>query len=87
MNQKNAAFRALITRPGIIMCAGVYDAVSARIAEQSGFDAVYMTGNGAMASLYGIPDIGIATMSDMMMRAHLISNALSLTMFADCYNG
>lgn len=39
MNQKNAAFRALINRPGIIMCAGVYDAVSARIAEQSGFDA------------------------------------------------
>lgn len=87
MNQKNVAFRALINRPGIIMCAGVYDAVSARIAEQSGFDAVYMTGNGAMASLYGIPDIGIATMSDMLMRAHLISNAVSVPLLADCDNG
>ena len=87
MNQKNARFRELIDRPGIVVCAGVYDAISARIAEQSDFDVVYMTGNGSMASLYGLPDIGIATMSDMLMRAHQISNSVSVPMLCDCDNG
>lgn len=85
--EHNKNLRNLINKPGIVVCAGVYDAVSARIAEQSGFDAIYMTGNGAMASLYGFPDLGISTMTDMHMRAHQIANTVSVPMLCDCDNG
>lgn len=85
--EKNKNLKALIQQPGIVVCAGVYDAVSARIAQEAGFSAIYMTGNGTMASLYGFPDLGIATMTDMHMRAHQISNAISIPLLCDCDNG
>ena len=85
--QKNARFRELLKRPGALVCAGVYDCVSARIAEQTGFDAVYMTGNGAMASLLGCPDLGLGTMTNMVERAHQIAEAITVPLFCDCDNG
>ncbi len=87
MSEKNRMFQHLLQKDGIVVCAGVYDAISARIAEQAGFDAVYMTGNGSMASLLGVPDIGLATMTDMVTRAHQISSAVNVPLFSDCDNG
>lgn len=85
--QKNAQFRKLLKRPGALVCAGVYDCLSARIAEQTGFDVVYMTGNGAMGSLIGRPDLGLATMTNMVERAHQIASAVKVPLFCDCDNG
>jgi len=85
--EKNQKLRELIDRPGIVVCAGVYDAISARIAEQAGFDAIYMTGNGSMASLLGVPDVGIGTMTDMAMRCRQISHAVNVPLISDFDNG
>ena len=51
---------------GFVAAPGVYDMVSARVADRLNFDALYMTGFGAVASAYGLPDAGLATYSDMV---------------------
>ncbi|MCJ1279020.1 hypothetical protein MMC21_006841 [Puttea exsequens] len=58
----------------IIMCPGVYDGLSARIAHQVGFDGMYMTGAGTTASKLGMADLGIATLNDMKQNAEMIAN-------------
>ena len=51
-----------------MIAPGVYDMVSLRMADAFGFDALYMTGFGAVASHMGLPDAGLATYSDMVGR-------------------
>ena len=61
--------RQLLNKPGIIRAPGAYDAWSARLIEQAGFPAVYMTGYGVSASAIGRPDIGLLTMTEMAAQA------------------
>ena len=68
--------RALIERPGITMVPGAYDAFSAKILKQAGFRVLYMTGSGVTASLTGMPDVGILTMTEMVNQARNIVNAI-----------
>ena len=86
-SKKNAKLRKMLNNPGIVVAPGVYDAVSARIAEKSGFETVYMTGNGTVASLLGIPDIGLATMSEMVMRGRQLSACLEVPLICDADTG
>ena len=58
----------------IIMCPGVYNGLSARIALHVGFDGMYMTGAGTTASKLGMADLGIATLSEMRENAAMIAN-------------
>ena len=58
----------------IILCPGVYDGLSARIALHVGFDGMYMTGAGTTASKLGMADLGIATLSEMRENAAMIAN-------------
>lgn len=80
-------FRELMTRSGAVIAPGVYDGIGARIVEQTGFDAVYMTGNGAMASLLGKPDMGLATMTEMVMRAHQLAACVDIPLICDADTG
>jgi len=57
----------------ILLCPGVYDGFSARIALQVGFDALYMTGAGTTASRLGHADLGIASLPDMRANAEMIA--------------
>ena len=59
-----AQLRAFINQTGMIVAPGAYDCIGARLAEQAGYDAVYMTGAGTAAAL-GYPDYGLITMSEM----------------------
>lgn len=52
---------------------GVYDMISARIADGLGFDAIYMTGYGVTASHMGLPDAGLASYSEMVSRVQMIA--------------
>src|SRR4051812_47055880 len=52
----------------IVVAPGIYDMVSVRIADRMGFDALYMTGFGTVASYLGLPDAGLATYTDMVNR-------------------
>lgn len=80
-------FRELMSAPGAVVCPGVYDALGARIVEDTGFKAFYMTGNGAMASLLGKPDMGLATMTEMVTRAHQLASCVDIPIICDADTG
>jgi 2-methylisocitrate lyase-like PEP mutase family enzyme len=61
--------------------------LTARILERADFAAVYMTGYGTSLSLLGLPDAGLATMTEMHQNARYIANAISLPVIADADNG
>lgn len=70
-----------------ILAPGVYDMVSARIADRLGFAALYMTGSGTVASHLGLPDAGIATYTDMVGRAAQIAGGTTTPLIADADTG
>jgi 2-methylisocitrate lyase-like PEP mutase family enzyme len=65
----------------------VYDALGARLVEEAGFDAVYMTGFGTAASRLGRPDVGLLTMSEMLENARNIVRACGVPVIADADTG
>lgn len=79
--------RRLLNEPGIIRAPGAYDAWSARLIEQAGFPAVYMTGYGVSASAIGRPDIGLLTMTEMAAQAKNMASAIKIPLIADADNG
>lgn len=58
----------------IVVCPGVYDGLSARIALSLGFDGLYMTGAGTTASRLGAADLGLAQLHDMRTNAEMLAN-------------
>jgi carboxyvinyl-carboxyphosphonate phosphorylmutase len=79
--------RPLISQPEPILAPGAYDALTARLVEQAGFPAVYMTGFGTAAALLGRPDIGLVTMSQMVDNARRIAQAVDVPVIADADTG
>lgn len=82
-----AAFRKLLERPQPLLLPGCYDALGARLIEQAGFDAVYMTGFGTAASLLGRPDVGLLGLGEMVDNARRITAATDLPVIADADTG
>ena len=78
--------RQLLTSTPLVV-PGCYDAMSAKVLEQAGFPAVYMTGYGTSLALLGLPDAGLATMSEMHLNARYIANAVGVPVIADADNG
>jgi len=79
--------RELLARPEPLIAPGAYDALSARLIEQAGFDAVYMTGFGTTASLIGRPDVGLLTGAEMADNARRIVAAVDVPVIADADTG
>src|SRR5215203_4483656 len=82
-----ATLRELLAGPEPVLAPGAYDALSARLVEQAGFEAVYMTGFGTAASLLGRPDIGLLTFSEMVDNARRIVRAVEVPIIADADDG
>ena len=78
--------RQLLTEAPLLV-PGCYDALSAKVLERAGFPAVYMTGYGTSLALLGLPDAGLATMSEMHLNARYIANAVQVPVIADADNG
>jgi 2-methylisocitrate lyase-like PEP mutase family enzyme len=78
--------RALLRQDGILVAPGAYDCITARLIEQAGFSAVYMTGAGTAAAL-GYPDYGLVTMSEMVENAGRIAAAVNVPVIADADTG
>lgn len=70
-----------------VLAPGAYDGLTARLVEQAGFEAVYMTGFGTAASVLGRPDIGLLTFSEMVDNARRIVQAVEVPVIADADNG
>lgn len=79
----SASLRALLAREGCLALPGVYDGISARVADSLGFEALYMTGYGAVASALGMPDAGLATFTEMLDRVRCIAGAIRVPFIAD----
>jgi 2-methylisocitrate lyase-like PEP mutase family enzyme len=82
-----ARLRDLLAGPEPVIAPGAYDALSARLVEQAGFGAVYMTGFGASASLLGRPDIGLLSFGEMVDHARRLVQAVSVPVIADADDG
>ena len=86
-NTGPARLRELLAADAVVVAPGAYDALTARLAEQAGFDAVYLTGYGATASLLGRPDVGLLSMAEMADQARRFVQAVAIPVIADADNG
>ncbi|KAG0648537.1 2,3-dimethylmalate lyase [Hyphodiscus hymeniophilus] len=78
----------LAEKDKVVVCPGVYDGFTARIALAAGFDALYMTGAGTTMSMLGQADLGIATLNDMVQNAGMIAGLnRKLPLIADADTG
>jgi 2-methylisocitrate lyase-like PEP mutase family enzyme len=78
--------RSLLARGGLIIAPGVYDGLSARVAQAAGFTALYVSG-GAIARSMGYPDVGLVTQAEMVKRLEEIRAVTSLPLIADADTG
>ena len=78
--------RSLMRRESMIVAPGAYDCIGARVIEQAGFSAVYMTGAGTAATL-GYPDYGLVTMTEMAENAGRLATAVKVPVIADADTG
>jgi 2-methylisocitrate lyase-like PEP mutase family enzyme len=79
--------KALLAAGEFIVAPGVFEMLSARIADRMGFKALYMTGYGISASHLGVPDAGVVTYRDMVDRARVIAASTSKPLIADADTG
>jgi 2-methylisocitrate lyase-like PEP mutase family enzyme len=82
-----ARLRALLESGQTIVAPGAFDPLSARLVEDAGFPAVYMTGFGTSAALIGRPDVGLLTMTEMAGNAGRIAAAVDIPVIADADTG
>jgi 2-methylisocitrate lyase-like PEP mutase family enzyme len=87
MTTAPAQLRALLAEPGMVRAPGVYDGIGAHLVRRAGFRVAYLTGAGAVASGQGLPDIGLATATEMAGRAALVVEASGLPVVADADTG
>jgi 2-methylisocitrate lyase-like PEP mutase family enzyme len=88
VNPPNASrLRELLAGDELIVAPGVYDGISAALVDKLGFAAAYMTGAGVCASAYGLPDIGLLTLTEMAERARMLAAQLSVPLIADADTG
>lgn len=85
--EKRAALASRIRARQLTTAPGVFDMVSARVADQAGFDALYMTGYGVSASYLGKPDAGLASYADMVDRVRAIAGGTTTPLIADADTG
>ena len=71
----------------MVVAPGVFDALSARLAQLAGFPAVHMTGLGVEASQLGAPDLGLMTMTEIAQHAARIAAAIDIPVIADIDTG
>jgi carboxyvinyl-carboxyphosphonate phosphorylmutase len=85
--KQSTMLKKMIQSKEILVAPGAYDALSAKLIEAVGFKAVYMTGFGTAASIFGVPDIGLLTMTEMVENARRISGAVGIPVIADADTG
>ena len=77
----------LLEQDEMVLAPGCFDALGARLIEQAGFPAAYMTGFGSAASRLGRPDVGLMSMAEMVDNARRIVQAVDIPVIADADTG
>jgi len=78
--------KTFLKRKQLLVAPGCFDGLSARLVEEAGFEAAYLSG-GAVARSMGIPDIGLVTMSESIERATQVVCAIKIPVIADADTG
>ena len=87
MKRQTTRLRELINAGPTLFVPGCFNAMSARVLENVGFPAIYMSGYGTSLSLTGLPDAGLVTMTEVITNARYIAQAVNVPVIADADNG
>ena len=79
--------RQLLTQPGPLLCPGVYDCVSAKVAERAAFPVLSISGAALTASVLGYPDVGLQTMPEVLNQARNIARCVEIPITVDADTG
>ena len=80
-------FREALEKNEQLVIPGAINAYSAKLAERAGHKAIYLSGSGVAAASYGLPDLGVTSMEDVLIDAQRITNATSLPLLVDIDTG
>jgi methylisocitrate lyase len=80
-------FRSAVSEERPLQVVGAINAYAARMAEATGFRALYLSGGGVAANSLGMPDLGISTMDDVLVDARRITDVTSLPLLVDIDTG
>lgn len=84
---RRVRFRQLVEARNAVLLAGSFNAMSARIVEDTGFEAVYLTGAGMTNMTFALPDLGFVGLTNMAEQTALIRDAVELPMLVDVDTG
>lgn len=84
--QRCARFRELLSR-GVVMMPGAFNALSARMIEREGFEAMYLSGAVLANSVGGVPDVGLMSLTEARDHADHIARATTIPILADADTG
>lgn len=87
MTSARQKLRKRLAEGPMLVAPGIYDAYGARLVEQAGFEAVYMTGNGVSASLLGRPDVGLIDLTLLSQHAHRAAACVDIPLICDADTG
>jgi methylisocitrate lyase len=87
LRSPGARFRAALEQEKPLQVAGAINAFTARLAEATGFRALYLSGGGVAANSLGLPDLGISTMEDVLTDVRRITDASQLPLLVDIDTG
>ena len=79
--------RELLGQPGPVVAPGVYDGISARVAERAGFQAAFISGAAVTASVLGYPDVGLQTMPEILNQSRNMARAVDIPLLIDVDTG
>ncbi|MBK4739254.1 isocitrate lyase/PEP mutase family protein [Noviherbaspirillum pedocola] len=83
---RNAVLKALLASKKSIAAPGAYDALSARLVEEAGYDVVY-AGSYGTAAAYGMPDVGLLSLDELVAHAKRVVDAVNVPVIADAEGG
>lgn len=85
--KKTTMLRKLLKEPGLLIVPIGYDCLTARCVEAAGFKAVFQTGAGIRDAVFGMPDIGLATASEVINCARYMANSVNIPLIVDADDG
>jgi len=86
-SQKRKRLRELLLGNNVVQAPGVYEAYGARLVQNAGFNAVYMTGNGVSATLLGFPDVGLVDLTMISDHARRVAHCVDIPLICDADTG
>ncbi len=85
--EKRKTLRQMLSDDKAYIVPGVFDCIGAKVAENAGFKLIAVTGNGAAASMAGLPDLGIVTMTEVINCSKNIADCTDIPVIADADTG